>query len=62
MRIYFSLPCGDSISYNLTTGVISLWDSKIYLDLDLQNVVEMRKAKKEKIFTLKTTLVLVESL
>lgn len=32
------MPCGDRIFYNLTTKVISLWDNKIYLDLDLKNV------------------------
>lgn len=31
----------ETISYNLSTEVISLWDNKIYLDLDLKNVDDM---------------------
>lgn len=37
----------ETISYNLSTEVISLWDNKIYLDLDLKNVDDTQGAEGE---------------
>ncbi len=45
LKIYLQLPCRDTISYNLSTEVISLWDNKIYLDLDLKSVDDMRRGR-----------------